>query len=150
MWQAPVMCQKINQSHAMLTQYYILKHYWSWVRNLAGIHCHKESKWILINISVQRYMARIHGLLQNSTRRIQMDSRIWSWISDPAGVTQGAVVLTEYKSVTVHNPICVSPQQIWFAAACAECMDEVPRVFLNTQRDWSLTMLKGTSIRLFT
>ena len=36
-----------------------------------------DSKWILVIIYVY-HMARIHGFLQNSPARIQMDSRTWS------------------------------------------------------------------------
>ena len=51
-------------------------------------HWLQESEWILVNISVyiQSYMGRIHGFLQNSTGRIQMDSRtslvanFWPWV----------------------------------------------------------------------
>ena len=43
----------------------------------------RESKWILAIIIIQSNMTRIHGFLQNSAGRIQMDSHTWSQISYP-------------------------------------------------------------------
>ena len=64
------------------------------VRNLARIHSRKDSRQQncdnlngfsqLFKFIIQSYTRRIHGFLQNYTGRIQMDSRTWSRISDPA------------------------------------------------------------------
>ena len=37
----------------------------------------------LFQFIIQSYTTKIHGFLQNSTGRIQMDSCTWSQISDP-------------------------------------------------------------------
>ena len=55
-------------------------------------------------------MVRVYGFLQNSTGRIQMDSRTWSQISDPAVDDNDAAVDhsgCRYQIKDIYYILCI-------------------------------------------
>ena len=93
-------------------------------------------------------MARIHGFLQNSTARIQMDSRTWSRISDPVIFNKLVIYCCPPKPLVAHLPQMETTFCGLSNSKCMQYHEEIKRIALilalyGCIRFYKMDMLKG-------